>query len=53
MKRFVLLFVLFTSLISAQNNYTISGIITDQSNGETLFGASIFLEGSSNWYHHE
>ena len=47
MKRFVLLFILFTSSISAQNNYTISGLITDQSNGETLFGASIFLEGSS------
>ena len=47
MKRVILLFVLFTSLVSAQNNYTISGIITDQSNGETLFGASIFVEGSS------
>jgi hypothetical protein len=30
----------------AQNNFTISGKVTDQSNGETLFGTSIFLKGT-------
>ncbi|MGS0528244.1 TonB-dependent receptor [Zobellia nedashkovskayae] len=31
----------------AQENYTVSGKITDQVNGETLFGASVFLEGTT------
>ncbi|MGB5556008.1 MAG: TonB-dependent receptor [Flavobacteriaceae bacterium] len=31
----------------AQNNYTLSGTITDKSNGETLFGASVFLKGTT------
>ncbi|MEM1336409.1 MAG: TonB-dependent receptor [Bacteroidota bacterium] len=30
-----------------QQSHTISGIITDQSNGETLFGASVFLTGTT------
>ncbi|MEN1785057.1 MAG: TonB-dependent receptor [Bacteroidota bacterium] len=29
-----------------QSNYTVSGTITDQNNGETLFGASVFLLGT-------
>tara|TARA_R110001583_G_scaffold9203_7_gene43782 strand:+ start:65290 stop:67761 length:2472 start_codon:yes stop_codon:yes gene_type:complete len=31
----------------AQENYTVSGKISDIENGETLFGASVFLEGTS------
>lgn len=31
----------------SQSNYTISGTITDGSNGETLFGASVYLVGTS------
>jgi len=30
-----------------QSNYTISGTITDKSNGETLYGASVFLKGTT------
>ncbi|MBS9464211.1 TonB-dependent receptor [Flagellimonas sp. 389] len=40
-------FVLSSSLIHSQNNYTISGTVTDEFNGETLFGTSIFLKGTS------
>ncbi|OUR91162.1 collagen-binding protein [Flavobacteriales bacterium 34_180_T64] len=48
MKNLVLLLMLFTSLLSAQNeSYTISGVIKDVSNGETVFGASVFLKGTS------
>lgn len=31
----------------AQENYTISGTIKDASNGETIFGATVFLEGTN------
>ena len=31
----------------AQENYTISGTIKDASNGETIFGATVFLEGTT------
>ncbi|PCJ96547.1 MAG: hypothetical protein COA50_07155 [Flavobacteriaceae bacterium] len=47
MKNLVLLFILGTTMLSAQDNYTLSGSIKDVSNGETLFGASVFLEGTS------
>jgi len=33
----------------AQDNFTISGTVKDVSNGETLLGASVFLEGTNNW----
>ncbi|WP_190809750.1 TonB-dependent receptor [Flagellimonas sp. S3867] len=33
--------------INAQNNYTISGNVKDEINGETLFGTSIFLKGTT------
>ncbi len=49
-KHFTILCVLlfFTStIITAQDNYTVSGIIKDKNNGETLFGASVFLKGTS------
>lgn len=42
----VLSLLLGTSFLQAQNNFTISGKVTDQSNGETLFGTSIFLQGT-------
>lgn len=31
----------------AQQNHTISGTITDKSNGESLFGATVFLTGTT------
>ncbi len=34
-------------LATGQDSYTISGTITDKSNGETLFGASVLLEGTT------
>lgn len=38
---------LFSTAAIAQNNHTLSGTITDKSNGETLFGASVFLKGTT------
>ncbi len=42
-------FVLFlvASIMYAQEDYTLSGTITDKSNGETLFGASVLLKGTT------
>ncbi|WP_298506971.1 TonB-dependent receptor [uncultured Maribacter sp.] len=47
MKKLGLLFLFFTTLLSAQENFTVNGSITDASNGETLFGASVFLKGTT------
>lgn len=48
MKKIVVLFILFTSFINAQETkHTISGTIKDSSNGETLFGASVYLKGTT------
>ncbi|MGB5819581.1 MAG: TonB-dependent receptor [Saonia sp.] len=47
MKKLTALFMLFASVLSAQEKYTASGTITDAGNGETLFGASIFLKGTT------
>lgn len=48
LKRMAVLMLLFAGIqLHAQENYTISGKITDIDNGETLFGASVFLEGTS------
>ncbi len=47
MKKLGILFLFFSFLGSAQENFTLNGTITDASNGETLFGASVFLEGTS------
>lgn len=41
------LFLLFSVLVLAQEKYTISGTVTDASNGETVFGASVFLENTA------
>ena len=34
-------------MVFGQQSYTISGTISDKSNGETLFGASLFLTGTT------
>ena len=47
MKKLLLLFILFTSYLTAQENHTVSGTIKDISNGETLFGASVFFKGTT------
>lgn len=48
MKKILLLALLLnTILLSAQDNFTISGTITDASNGETLIGATVYLKDSS------
>lgn len=39
--------LLGSALTHAQNNFTISGNVTDKMNGETLFGTSIFLKGTT------
>lgn len=41
---FGLLLVLLSGSVSAQQKYTISGIIADGANGETMIGANVFLE---------
>ncbi len=40
-------FWLCSATLGAQENYTISGTITDSDNGETQFGASVFLKGTT------
>jgi len=47
LKKIIVLFLLFTSVIVAQDRSSVSGIIKDTSNGETLYGASIYLKGTS------
>ncbi len=47
MRNLVVLCMLFTAVLSAQDNYTVSGIVKEASNGETAFGASVFLKGTS------
>ena len=42
-----LLFLLVSAVSIAQENYTVSGKVSDAADGETLFGASVFLEGTS------
>ena len=49
-KRWHILFffaLLGVQLLSAQQNFTISGTLTDQQNGETLFGSTVFLKGTT------
>ena len=47
MKNLVVLFMLFTTLLSAQETFTVNGIVKEASNGETAFGASVFLKGTT------
>jgi len=44
----IILMVGWAQVMLAQNRATISGTITDQSNGETLIGANIFLQNENN-----
>ncbi|WP_194527431.1 TonB-dependent receptor [Zobellia roscoffensis] len=47
-KAFLSLLLLLVSTYGiAQENYTVSGKISDKEDGETLFGASVFLEGTT------
>ena len=39
--------LLLTLNSQAQNNYTISGYVKDESNGETLIGASVLIKGTT------
>ncbi|SHJ63786.1 TonB-dependent receptor [Aquimarina spongiae] len=41
------LFFLSSVISMAQNNHTVSGTITDKSNGESIFGATVFLNGTN------
>ncbi|WP_394340410.1 TonB-dependent receptor [Jejuia pallidilutea] len=43
----VSLLLLLSVVVTAQEKFAISGTVTDASNGETLFGASVFLEGTT------
>ncbi|MGB0199564.1 MAG: carboxypeptidase-like regulatory domain-containing protein [Flavobacteriaceae bacterium] len=44
----VLYFVFFIPLfLFAQQAYTISGVVKDATNGETLLGATVFLKGTT------
>ena len=44
--KIIFIFILFISLLSAQEKYTINGTIKDVTNGETLFGASIYFQNT-------
>ncbi len=46
-EKLLVLFLLLVTIAQAQNNVTVSGILKDAANGETLFGASIFLKGTT------
>lgn len=46
-KLMTLMVLVVYSIANCQENYTINGIITHKSNGETLFGASVFLKGTT------
>ena len=46
-KRLLLLLALLISVSSfAQEKYTLSGTITEAANGETAFGASVYIKGT-------
>ena len=48
MNRILIFSLLLTSYFAfSQDTYSISGILKDQSNGETLLGATIFLKGTT------
>ncbi len=46
-KLFFLISILYASFLQSQEKFTISGVIKDKSNGETLIGASVFLQKTS------
>ncbi|QDO93206.1 TonB-dependent receptor [Formosa sediminum] len=41
-------FLLLGVLVYSQENFSVSGTVKDFSNGETVFGASVYLEGTTN-----
>lgn len=47
MKKNILLLLLVTSVAISQESITISGIVKEAANGETVFGASVYLKGTS------
>lgn len=48
MKRFLITPLLLIAIsLTAQQHFTISGIIKDQSNGETLIGATAYIDGTT------
>ena len=47
MKKIILLLLLVTSVVTAQESMSISGIVEEATNGETAFGASVYLKGTS------
>lgn len=47
LKNIIIPFLLFSTLMFTQEKSSVSGIIKDASNGETLFGASIYLKGTT------
>lgn len=44
MYRIILYFLLFSGFVHAQDTFTISGTLSDESNGETLPGASVIVK---------
>ena len=44
---FLLVVLLTQTFMFSQENYTVSGTVTDHSDGETLIGASVFLKGTA------
>lgn len=44
---FFLILILLASFSQAQENFTISGVLKDKDNGETVIGASVFLKNTS------
>ncbi|MCK5638596.1 MAG: TonB-dependent receptor, partial [Flavobacteriaceae bacterium] len=46
-KLFFLVSILFSVLLSAQDKYTVNGIIKDAQNGETIFGASVYFKNTN------
>ena len=47
MKKIIFLAFLMSSIVSAQEKFTINGIVEEAANGETAFGASVYLRGTS------
>ncbi len=44
----ICLCLLMTTVLFAQQKFSVSGTIKDQKNGETLFGATVYLKGTTN-----
>ena len=44
---FLCLCLFFSAILMAQENFSISGTIKDASNGETLYGATVFLKNTT------